>query len=118
MKIVLCIEKLNVGKYTFKEGEAYFANNINENYWLVDTVGVKTEDFTLHFEIQEEVPSGNTKEHTETNTKKFVEEEEVFKELLKNFGGFTDEEEKPIKKTWWTRIKQWWDDWEIIVWYE
>ena len=118
MKIVLCIEKLNVGKYTFKEGEAYFANNINENYWLVDTVGVKTEDFTLHFEIQEDVPSGNTKNNAEISNKKLVEEEEVFKELLKNFGGFTDEEEKPIKKTWWTRIKQWWNDWEIIAWYE
>lgn len=118
MKIVLCIERLTIGKFSFKEGETYLANKINENYWMVDTVGVKTEDFTLHFEIQEDVPSGNTKNNAEISNKKLVEEEEVFKELLKNFGGFTDEEEKPIKKTWWTRIKQWWNDWEIIAWYE
>lgn len=100
MKIVLCIERFTVNvkmgttanSFTFREGEAYMANNVNEHYWVVDSIGIKTEDFALHFEIQEEVVEREKKINDEVN-KRFVEEETIFEEFLENFG-----EDETLKK--------------------
>ena len=109
LKIVLCIEKLTIGKMTFREGEAYIGNAVNDNYWVVDSVGIHTEDFNMHFEIQEEIEkeSGST---TDVANKKFVEEEEMFKEILKSFG--YDDEIEDIenntleeKETWLDKLR-------------
>ena len=85
LKIVLCIEKLTTSKMTFKEGEAYIGNAVNDDYWVIESVGVRTEDFDMHFEVQEEIEkeSGST---TDVANKRFIEEEEMFKEILKSFG--------------------------------
>jgi len=35
---------------TFKPGEEYEASKINDNWWLIDTVGVSKEDFSKCFD--------------------------------------------------------------------
>ena len=35
---------------TFKPGEEYEASKINDNWWLIDTVGVSKEDFSKYFD--------------------------------------------------------------------
>jgi hypothetical protein len=97
MKRVMCIEKLTIRNFTFREGEEYIGNIVNDNYWIVETVGIPTDEFTLHFEVIEELEydkvSGNT---IETNNK-FIEEEREFREFLNDFGGFNDKEENKKK---------------------
>lgn len=100
MKVVVCIERFEGHGITFREGETYLANMVNANYWVVDSVGVKSEDFMLHFEVVEELVENKTSGSTVEVNKKFVEEENDFREFLKNFG-FKDEdiEEKEEKKS-------------------
>jgi len=100
MKVVVCIEKFEGHGLTFREGETYLANMVNPNYWVVDSVGVKSEDFMLHFEVVEELVEDKTSGSTVEVNKKFVEEEKDFKEFLRNFG-FKDEdtEEKEEKES-------------------
>ena len=50
---VTCIEQLQTKHLTFKPGEMYNANQINEHWWVVDSVGVSVEDFNLYFEVVE-----------------------------------------------------------------
>ena len=100
MKVAVCIERLEGNGLTFREGETYLANMVNANYWIVDSVGVKSEDFMLHFEVIEELVEDKASGSTVEVNKKFVEEEKDFKEFLRNFG-FKDEdtEEKEEKES-------------------
>ena len=100
MKVAVCIERFEGHGLTFREGETYLANMVNANYWIVDSVGVKSEDFLLHFEVVEELVEDKTSGNTVEVNKKFVEEEKDFKEFLRNFG-FKDEdaEEKEEKES-------------------
>jgi len=104
MKVVVCIERFEEHGITFREGETYFANMVNPHYWIVDSVGIKSDDFMLHFEVVEELVEELVEDKTSGSTvevnKKFVEEEKEFKEFLRNFG-FKDEdtEEKEEKES-------------------
>ena len=51
---VICTEQLQTKKGTFRAGEEYTGNEINEHWWLIDSIGVETEEFLLHFELVEE----------------------------------------------------------------
>ena len=112
MKIVLCIEKLTVERklpsksITFIEGVGYVGEKVNDNYWVVESIGIKAEDFPMYFEVQDELVKKGDKS-SEGVSKRFVEEETSFKELLKSFGGFDDEDEEVVgeeKETWWDKL--------------
>lgn len=112
MKIVLCIEKLTVERklpsksITFIEGVGYVGEKVNEKYWVIESIGVKAEDFPMHFEVQDDLVKEDDKT-SEGVSKRFVEEEASFKELLKSFGGFDDEDEEVVgeeKETWWDKL--------------
>lgn len=47
---VKCKSELNTKHQTFKSGEEYEASKINDNWWLIDTVGVSKEDFNKCFD--------------------------------------------------------------------
>jgi len=97
MKVAVCIERFEGHGLTFREGETYLANMVNANYWIVDSVGVKSEDFMLHFEVVEELVEDKTSGSTVEVNKKFVEEENDFREFLRNFG-FKDEDTEDKKE--------------------
>ena len=99
MKVAVCIERFEGHGLTFREGETYLANMVNANYWIVDSVGVKSEDFMLHFEVVEELVENKTSSSTVEVNKKFVEEEKDFKEFLRNFGFKENVEEKEDKES-------------------
>ena len=99
MKVAVCIERFEGHGLTFREGETYLANMVNANYWIVDSVGVKSEDFMLHFEVVEELVENKTSGSTVEVNKKFVEEEKDFKEFLRNFGFKENVEEKEDKES-------------------
>lgn len=103
MKLVLCIEKFTMRNITFREGEAYVGNKVNDNYWVVESIGIPTEEFTLHFEIQDELVEDNNNSGNTITNPKFAEEEREFKQFLKEFG-FIDKEDKDEKETWWDRL--------------
>ena len=44
-----CIKELQTKHITFKAGESYIGNRINDNYWIVDSVGIETKVFEEHF---------------------------------------------------------------------
>lgn len=65
MKKLLCIntleiERKNSSKYTFREGERYNGNKINDNWWCIDSVGVDASVFDKYF-IDEKYISGYVK---------------------------------------------------------
>lgn len=97
MKVAVCIERFEGHGLTFREGDTYLANMVNANYWIVDSVGVKSEDFLLHFEVVDELVEDKTSGSTDEVNKRFVEEENDFREFLKNFG-FNDDDETEEKK--------------------
>lgn len=47
---VKCKSELKTKHQTFKPGEEYEASKINDNWWLIDTVGVSKEDFGKCFD--------------------------------------------------------------------
>jgi hypothetical protein len=51
---VKCVKEYKIerktGGMTFKQGEEYEASKINDNWWLIDTVGVSKEDFGKCFD--------------------------------------------------------------------
>lgn len=49
MANLLCIETLSTTRITFKDGEIYKGNKINNNWWCVDAVGVEAKIFDKHF---------------------------------------------------------------------
>lgn len=50
---VKCIKELTINhktsSYTFKKDTKYKASKINDNWWLIDQVGVSKEEFKKHF---------------------------------------------------------------------
>ena len=91
---VKCIEQFSTLSMTFRTGEEYTGSTVNENWWVVDSIGISAEDFTMHFEIQEEVVNDQEEPLTEVTSKRFVEEEKMFMEIMRSFGydGITDEQ--------------------------
>lgn len=53
--LVKCKKELQTKHQTFKVGEEYEASKINDNWWLIDTVGVSNDDFTTCFDKIEEI---------------------------------------------------------------
>ena len=51
---VRCIEQLQTKQVTFRPGEEYTSNEVNKRWWIVDSVGIETEEFNLHFEVLED----------------------------------------------------------------
>ena len=47
---VKCLEQIQKGAVTFRTGETYFAEEVNEHWYAVDSIGFETEEFGLHFE--------------------------------------------------------------------
>jgi len=47
---VKCKSELKTKHHTFKSGEEYEASKINDNWWLIDTVGVNKENFNKCFD--------------------------------------------------------------------
>ena len=52
---VKCKSELKTKHQTFKSGEEYEASKINDNWWLIDTVGVSKKDFNKCFDKIEEI---------------------------------------------------------------
>jgi hypothetical protein len=52
---VKCKKELQTKHLTFKAGEEYEAINLNENWWLIDSVGVSKADFGKYFDKIEEI---------------------------------------------------------------
>ena len=48
--LVKCKSEHNTKHQTFKPGEEYEASKINDNWLLIDTVGVSKEDFSKCFD--------------------------------------------------------------------
>lgn len=50
---VQCTKDLKIDRkswnITFKSGEEYQASKINDEWWLIDQIGVSVEDFKKHF---------------------------------------------------------------------
>ena len=103
MKIIMCIEKFEQHGFTFKTGETYVGNVVNENYWIIESIGVNMEDFILHFEVIDELAEDNNNSGNTITNPKFAEEEREFKQFLKEFG-FIDKEDKDKKETWWDKL--------------
>lgn len=49
MANLLCKNTITIGKFTFKENEHYRGAQVNEHWWCIDAVGVKTEDVKNNF---------------------------------------------------------------------
>jgi hypothetical protein len=92
---VRCIEQTQKGGITFRTGETYTASEINKNWYVVDSIGVESEEFTLHFEeiITEE----------EAEAKVIYVEKKVEQEVLPDL---FDEEKtnEEHKETWWDKF--------------
>jgi hypothetical protein len=52
---VKCKSEHQTKHQTFKPGETYEASKINDNWWLIDTVGINKEDFNKCFEKTEQI---------------------------------------------------------------
>lgn len=48
-KTINCIKELETKHVTFKPGETYAGNKINERWWVIEAVAVSVADFILHF---------------------------------------------------------------------
>ena len=64
MQNLLCKHAIAIGKHTFKENERYKGEKINEHWWCIDAIGVKTNDMENNFTIID----GNEKEMEEIVT--------------------------------------------------
>ena len=93
---VRCIEQIQKGGITFRTGETYTASEINKNWYVVDSIGVESEEFTLHFEeiVTEEEAEAKVIYYTEKKV-----EQETLPDLF-------DEEKtnEEYKETWWDRF--------------
>jgi hypothetical protein len=92
---VRCIEQIQRGGITFRTGETYTASEINKNWYVVDSIGVESEEFTLHFEeiVTEE----------EAEAKVIYVEKKVEQEVLPDLFD-EDKENEEYKETWWDRF--------------
>lgn len=52
---VECTNELQTKYQPFKKGETYEASKINENWWLIDTIGVSKDDFGKYFKKLEKI---------------------------------------------------------------
>jgi hypothetical protein len=50
MLLVKCTKELQTKYVTFKVNEEYSGNRVNNNYWIVDSVGVEIKVFEEHFD--------------------------------------------------------------------
>lgn len=114
--IARCIEELKINSFTFRVGESYKAGQVNYEYWVVDSVGVKSENFDMHFEVEED------EEEIDATVREFeaaVWSEPIFPEPdILDLDWFGRESEKTSKRNWLDILKDWYNDWEIIQWYE
>jgi hypothetical protein len=92
---VRCIEQIQKGGITFRTGETYTASEINKNWYVVDCIGVESEEFTLHFE---EILTEEEAEEKVIYTEKKVEQEEL-PDLFNE-----EKENEEYKETWWDRF--------------
>jgi hypothetical protein len=92
---VRCIEQIQRGGITFRTGETYTASEINKNWYVVDSIGVESEEFTLHFEEM------LTEEEVETKVI-YVERKVEQEELPELFD--EDKTNEEYKETWWDRF--------------
>ena len=92
---VRCIEQIQRGGITFRTGETYTASEINKNWYVVDSIGVESEEFTLHFE---EIVTEEKDEAKVIYTEKKVEQE-VLPDLFDE-----EKENEEYKETWWDRF--------------
>jgi hypothetical protein len=92
---VRCIEQIQKRGITFRTGETYTASEINKNWYVVDSIGVESEEFTLHFEeiVTEE----------EVEAKVIYVEKKVEQEVLPDLFD-EDKENEEYKETWWDRF--------------
>ena len=56
--IINCTKELQTKHITFRKGESYTGNRINNNYWIVDSVGIETKVFEEHFNVLMEDKTG------------------------------------------------------------
>lgn len=49
---VKCLKELQTKHVTFRVNEEYNAQRVNDNWYCVDAVGMKIEDFNKHFELE------------------------------------------------------------------
>ena len=54
MATLMCVKTLQTKHITFREGETYDGNKVNDTWWSVDAVGVKNEDINTYFINKEE----------------------------------------------------------------
>ena len=92
---VRCIEQTQKGGITFRTGETYTASEINKNWYVVDSIGVESEEFTLHFE---EIVTEEEVEAKVIYVERKVEQEEL-PELFDE-----EKENEEYKETWWDRF--------------
>ncbi len=50
---VKCVKELQTKHMTFKENEEYNAQKVSEHWYCVDAVGIPSEDFNKHFQLEE-----------------------------------------------------------------
>ena len=116
---VSCIEQLQLGgsKTTFRTGEEYTGNEVNGHWWIVDSVGISSEDFHLHFEVIGEDADREVITEQEVCAPAYNRHIQWAEpDILLDWLGEHEGEEKEIP-SWFKRLKQWYDDWEIIQWY-
>ena len=53
--LVKCKKEFTTKHLTFKASEEYEASKIDNNWWLIDTVGVNNDDFAKCFDKIEEI---------------------------------------------------------------
>jgi hypothetical protein len=102
---VICTEQLQTNRSTFRAGEEYIANEINEHWWVVDSIGVETEDFLLHFEvIEEDTPDVLTQEEAERGVNELTHRLVSYPEPDITLGWLDGYEENSEDDTWWDKL--------------
>ena len=103
MKIV-CTEELKTRLMTFRPGEEYIANIINDNWTLVDSVGVSSEDFNLHFEVVDEEiePEEEERDITENIHRPIID----YPEPDINLGWLGEKEDNDKEESFFERMKK------------
>ena len=102
---VICTEQLQTNRSTFRAGEEYTANEINEHWWVVDSMGVETEDFLLHFEvIEEDIQEVLTQEEAERGVNELTHRLVSYPEPDITPGWLDGDEENGEDDMWWDKL--------------
>ena len=48
--MVQCVKQYQKKGYVFKEGESYKGCQVNDNWWVIDAVGITLDEFKNYFE--------------------------------------------------------------------